>query len=630
MQPGVTPGALLEFHAARAHLGISPGHNESAETQLFDTSGNARHGTLTNCGFTTASGYGGAGSILDPYHLATDGANDRVDTAAFAQASGEWTIEAWVRYDGGDISTNTRHLITHGATGVDGFRIYVSTDNTTLTARCIRAGAAQSVNLTGTPLTVGAWRHIAFVCSNAGATGTWYLDGAAQAPVALTDPMLPPTSRVFRLANYDTGTNYAWPGKFAAVRYYAYCLTAPQVTANYAAGTSWPIDLNAASPKLTRPTFRPTIKCTMPPMTINGQWLANDARFNSPTGLAFDSAGNLFVADQSNNCIRKITPTGVVTTFAGTTGTTSGHVDDTGTAARFNNPAGLAFDSSGDLFVADYSNHCIRKITPSGVVTTFAGTTGTTSGHVDDTGTAARFYSPANLTFDASGDLFVADSANHCIRKITPAGVVTTFVGTTGTTSGHVDDTGTAARFNYPWSLAFDNAGDLFVADALNDCIRKITPAGVVTTFVGTTGTTSGLVDDIGTNSRFYRPRSLALDSLGNIFVADAWNNNIRKITPAGVVTTFAGNIHWGPSYSGHVDSIGTSARFYVPYGLSFDASGRLFIADSGNNCIRKITTTSAVTTPYGTKYKEAGHVDIGVENSGISSSSVSLILEPK
>ena len=317
------------------------------------------------------------------------------------------------------------------------------------------------------------------------------------------------------------------------------------------------------------------------------------ARFNTPNGVAADGSGNLFVADFDNHTIRKITPAGVVTTFAGTVGL-SGSADGTGAAARFAGPYGMAVDRSGNMFVADNFNHTIRKITPAGVVTTFAGTAGL-SGSADGTGAAARFNSPIGVTVDQAGNVFVADSENRTIRKITPAGIVTTFAGTAGS-SGGADGTGAAARFRVPSGIAADSSDNLFVGDDYNYTIRKITPAGVVTTFAGTAGS-DGSADGTGAAARFKSPLGITVDRAGNVFVADRWNYTIRKITPARVVTTFAG----AASRAGSADGTGAAASFFYPSGVTVDGWGNLFVADNFNYTIRKITPAGVVTTFAGT-----------------------------
>ncbi len=316
------------------------------------------------------------------------------------------------------------------------------------------------------------------------------------------------------------------------------------------------------------------------------------ARFDTPFGLATDAAGNVYVADTNNHTIRKITPAGMVSTLAGSAGA-SGSVDGTGTAARFNSPRSLTTDAAGNVYVADSNNHTIRKITPVGVVSTLAGSAGST-GSVDGTGTAARFNFPYGLATDSVGNVYVADTGNHTIRKITPAGVVSTLAGSAGNT-GSADGTGTAARFDTPFGLATDAAGNVYVADSNNHTIRKITPAGVVSTLAGSAGTT-GSVDGTGTAARFYIPGAIATDAVGNVYVADSFSHTIRKITPTGVVSTLAGS----GGNTGSIDGTGAAARFDVPRGLSPDSAGNLYVADSDNDTIRKITPAGVVSTIIG------------------------------
>jgi sugar lactone lactonase YvrE len=260
-----------------------------------------------------------------------------------------------------------------------------------------------------------------------------------------------------------------------------------------------------------------------------------DARFDGPAGVAVDSAGNIYVADVDNFTIRKITPAGVVTTLAGTAGM-FGSADGTGAAARFSFTQSVAVDSAGNVYVADSFNFTIRKVTPTGVVTTLAGTAGM-PGSVDGIGAAARFSSPDGVAVDSASNVYVADDPT--IRKVTPAGVVTTLAGSADA-MGSADGTGADARFLIPNSLAVDSAGNVYVADEFNFTIRKVTPTGVVTTLAGTAGM-RGSADGTGGSARFDFPHGVAVDSAGNVYVADTHNSTVRKITPAGVTTTIAG-----------------------------------------------------------------------------------------
>jgi len=322
------------------------------------------------------------------------------------------------------------------------------------------------------------------------------------------------------------------------------------------------------------------------------------ASFDTPASLASDGAGNLFVADAYNHTIRKVEiATGVVTTLAGSPGA-PGRTDGTGGAAQFNEPDGLATDGAGNLFVADSSNHTIRKVViATGVVTTLAGSPGAPGG-TNGTGAAARFYGPAGLATDGAGNLFVADYGNETVRKVVIAtGVVTTLAGATGA-RGSTNGTGAAARFNDPFGLATDGAGNLFVADGGNYTIREVVIAtGEVTTLAGSQGAL-GATDGTGAAARFDAPNGLATDGAGNLFVADLLNNAIRSVVIAtGAVTTLAGF----PGAPGSADGIGAAASFNYPGGLATDCAGNLFVAERANNTIRKVViATGAVTTLAG------------------------------
>lgn len=316
------------------------------------------------------------------------------------------------------------------------------------------------------------------------------------------------------------------------------------------------------------------------------------ARFNWPRGVAAGNSGTVYVADYYNSTIRAVTAGGVVTTFAGLAAPW-GHADGTGTVARFNGPAGVAVDAAGDASLADEFNHVIRKVTPAGTVSTLAGLAGT-SGSSDGTGTTARFNRPQGVTVDGAGTVTVADYGNHAIRQVTSAGVVTSLAGLPGT-SGTANGTGTTARFNNPAGIARDGAGNFYVADRGNHAIRVVTPGGDVTTLAGLPGT-SGSADGTGTAARFYRPQALALDGAGNVYVADSDNQTIRKVTPGGVVTTLAGL----PGSRGGADGTGSAARFNGPFGVATDGAGTLYVADYNNNTLRTVTPSGVVSTLLG------------------------------
>jgi len=306
----------------------------------------------------------------------------------------------------------------------------------------------------------------------------------------------------------------------------------------------------------------------------------NAARFDTPTALAADSAGNLYVADQGSHTIRKITSAGVVSTLAGSAGQ-AGSANGTGSAARFNYPAGVAVDTVGNIYVSDTENHTIRKITSGGVVSTLAGTAGA-SGSTNSTGAAARFNSPTGLAVDAVGNIYVADSVNNSVRVITPSGVVTTLAGETGP-PGSADGTGGAARFNAPFGIAVDPISkDVFVADTGNHTIRRIALGGIVTTLAGTAGS-PGAAAGTGSAARFNSPYGVAVHRSGGLLVADSNNHTIRMIT-GGVVTTLGG----AAGSPGAADAIGSATRFRLPRGIATDQAGNLYVADFENSTIRK------------------------------------------
>jgi len=306
------------------------------------------------------------------------------------------------------------------------------------------------------------------------------------------------------------------------------------------------------------------------------------ARFGQIRSLAADANGILYVADASNNVIRKVSPlTGAVTTLAGLAGS-PGSADGTGVAARFSIPAGVAVDASFNVYVADQNNSTIRKITPAGTVTTLAGMAGA-SGSADGTGTAARFNLPASVAVDNTGMIYVADAGNQTIRKITPAGVVTTLAGLAGA-SGSADGIGSAARFQNPIGLTVDANGVVYVADLSNRTIRKVTATGMVSTLAGTVGV-AGSADGTGSTAQFGAPTAVTAYGAGIVYVADGQNNTIRKVSPAGAVSTIAGTT----GVAGSADGIATAAQFWGPMAITVDTNGTLYVGDTQNFTIRVV-----------------------------------------
>jgi Immunoglobulin domain/Pro-kumamolisin, activation domain/NHL repeat len=289
------------------------------------------------------------------------------------------------------------------------------------------------------------------------------------------------------------------------------------------------------------------------------------------------------------------------TTLAGQAGV-SGSTDGTGSAAAFFDPSDLAVDSSGNLYVADTNNQTIRKITPAGAVTTLAGLAGA-KGTADGAGSAARFFRPMGIAIDSTGSLYVADSGNETIRKVSPAGNVTTFAGQPNV-DGTADGPAASASFMNPSDVTLDASGNLYVADTANSTIRKITPAGIVSTLAGRANT-AGHTDGDGSAALFYSPEGVAADSSGNVYVADTVNGTIRRVSPGGLVTTVAGQ---APG-NGSADGVGSAARFSYPADLIVDGAGNLFVADTDNHTIRRISPAGVVATVAGFS-GQAGNAD--------------------
>jgi sugar lactone lactonase YvrE len=308
------------------------------------------------------------------------------------------------------------------------------------------------------------------------------------------------------------------------------------------------------------------------PAFVDGSGTA--ASFYSPQGITLSSDGNFYVADAFNSAIRKVTSAGDVSTLTGNG--TIGYVDGSLANARFYAPQSLVTDAAGNIYVADFSNNIIRKITPAGVVSTLAGSG--SAGYDDGTGTAASFNNPRGLAIDATGNIYVADRGNNLIRKITPAGVVTTFAG--NRSSAYVDQvTGTSASFNKPSGLAIDAAGNIYVADAQNYAVRKITSAGIVTTYLGN-----------AKHQVLGSPSAIAIDAKGNLFITDQ-TGRVFEVTTDKVLLPLAGR----SSTAGFADGAGASALFNSPQGVAADANGNIYVADAGNNRIRKIVLPTGI-----------------------------------
>jgi trimeric autotransporter adhesin len=328
--------------------------------------------------------------------------------------------------------------------------------------------------------------------------------------------------------------------------------------------------------------------------------LATSAEFYYTRGVAVDASGNIYVVDSWNHRIRMVTKsTGIVNTVAGTG--SGGYSGDGGlaTSLKLYFPTGVAVDASGNIYIADNNNNRIRMVTKStGIMSTVAGIG--SIGYSGDGGpaTSAALTFPSGVALDTSGNIYIADNNNNCIRMVTVStGNISTVAGTGS--EGYSGDGGlaTSAMFNYPYGVAVDASGNIYISDTRNHRVRMVTKStGIVTTLAGTgSGSYSG-DGGVATSVKLYLPSGVAIDASGNIYIADNSNNRVRLLTMStGIISTVAGSGLDGYRGDG---GPATSAAMNHPYGVAVDASGNIYIADNNNNCIRMVTSPSSSTAP--------------------------------
>jgi trimeric autotransporter adhesin len=317
---------------------------------------------------------------------------------------------------------------------------------------------------------------------------------------------------------------------------------------------------------------------------------ASAQSIDDPTSVAPDDVGGLYVSSKHQNRIYHVAADGQIRLVAGSG--TSGYSGDGGkaTSAQLYYPNVVAVDSGGNLYIADGFNYRVRKVTPAGVISTVAGNGKEGFSGDGDKATSAQLSNPHGVAVDSAGNLYIADTDNNRIRKVTPAGVMTTVAGNEKEGFSGDGGQGVAAQLRAPEAVAVDSAGNLYIADSFNNRIRKVTPAGVITTVAGNGKV--GFSGDGGKaiSAQLDRPCGVAVDSAGNLYIADTRNHHIRKVTPAGVITTVAG---YGPGgYSGDGGKA-TSAQLKYPCHIAVDSAGNLYIADTGNHSIRKVSSLS-------------------------------------
>lgn len=303
---------------------------------------------------------------------------------------------------------------------------------------------------------------------------------------------------------------------------------------------------------------------------------ALSAQFRIMDGLTVDAQGIIYAVDPDNNRIRRIALDSSVSTLSGTG--EMAFADGPIATAKFFKPADIAVDGQGNLIIADVGNHRIRKITPAGMVSTVAGDG--THGYVDGNAANARFDQPRGVCVDTQGNIYVVDLGNRRIRKISSSGVVSTVAGNGN--DGFVNGNAANAEFSVPWDIEVDSQGNLFVSDRRNNVIRKIS-GGMVTTFAG--ASEGGYADGPAGSAKFLFPGGLVFDANGNLYVADSENHRIRKITPGGVVSTIAGK-----GTAGYTNGNADAAEFAEPRGITLDKKGNFYVGDALGYCIRKIS----------------------------------------
>jgi hypothetical protein len=314
---------------------------------------------------------------------------------------------------------------------------------------------------------------------------------------------------------------------------------------------------------------------------------ATSASLDNPYGVTLDAAGNLYIADLLNHRIRKVATDGTISTVAGNGSTTFAGDGGAATSASLSEPVDVALDAAGNLYIADENNHRIRKVTTDGIISTVAGSD--TAGFAGDGGaaTSASLTRPRSVTLDAAGNLYIADSRNHRIRKVATDGTISTVAGNS-LAGGFAGDGGaaTSASLKYPRGVTLDAAGNLYIADQFNHRIRKVATDGTISTVAGNGTPTFAGDGGAATSASLNTPSAVSLDAAGNLYIADFNNHRIRKVDTDGIISTVAGNDT--PGFAGD-DGAATSASLYRPSGVTLDAAGNLYIADNGNNRIRKL-----------------------------------------
>ena len=324
--------------------------------------------------------------------------------------------------------------------------------------------------------------------------------------------------------------------------------------------------------------------------------------------VAVDGQGNVYIADFENRRVRKVSASGTITTFAGRDG--GGAFPANGsraTSARLDAPHGVAVDAQGNVYVSDTNNGRVYRVTPGGTITTFAGTGQSSFSGDGGPATSARLYGPAGLAVDGQGNVYIADSYNQRVRKVSPSGTITTFAGTGKQGTSGNGGPATSAQLSYPSAVAADAQGNVYISGTSESRVRKVSRAGTITAFAGKgAGVFSG---DGGpaTSAGLKQPTGVAADGQGNVYIADTANYRVRKVSPSGTITTFAGTGAGGFSGDG---GPATSAHLFSPHGVAVDGKGNVYVADTANYRVRKVGASATATATHATFYSPSRNLN--------------------
>ncbi len=333
--------------------------------------------------------------------------------------------------------------------------------------------------------------------------------------------------------------------------------------------------------------------------------MATASQLNLPTSVTTDASGNIYVADVLNSRIRMINASGIITTYAGNGTSAYGGDGGNAVAAALQYPYGIVFDAPGNGYIVDRLNNVIRKVTPSGIISTFAGNGNAGFSGDGAAATTAQLSDPTGVAIDASGNVYICDKANQRIRKVNTSGIISTIAGI-GTVGAAGDGSlATSAQLNFPARVLLDAAGNIYISDYFNNKIRKINTSGIISTIAGTGNAGSNGDGGAATSAELNRMTAMAFDSGGNMYIADTDNNRIRKINTSGIISTVAGN---GIAAFGGDGNVAINSQLNAPIGLSIDAFDNLYICDQHNQRVRTICSTNCVAgiTAYSINDKNA------------------------